>query len=222
MAKSSVPRQPQNIRRPVEKSPQDQCIGSVPFDYSILEDGGCASDTGSDVPKENLKEEVMPYDAGIRLHVNQESLPDGARGITCSHGHGPGDFSLKQEPLPLTTGVQEQETNAKSVINAENKLTPILAENATPIPGCKGLLNRKEVRLTALRLINERFPSQRGKLFSRVSDKFIDRLELAVQTEMLAAINRHPSPMVSPTVNQSPWTQKIIPNSNTPPTVPPP
>jgi hypothetical protein len=181
----------------VEKSPQDQCVGSVPFDYSILEDGGCPPNAGSDVPKENLKEEVMPYDAGNRLH-------------------------LKQEPLPLTTGVQEQETNAKSVINAENKLTPLLAENATPIPGCKGLLNRKEVRLTALRLINERFPSQRGKLFSRVSDKFIDRLELAVQTEMLAAINRHPSPMVSPTVNQSPWTQKIIPNSNTPPTAPPP
>jgi hypothetical protein len=196
MAKSPEPGQTQNIRRPVEKSPQDQCVGSVPFDYSILEDSGCAPDVRSDVSKEDLKEKVMPYDAGNRLY-------------------------LKQEPLPLTTGVQEQETNAKSVINADNKLTPLLAENATPIPGCKGLLNRKEVRLTALRLINERFPSQRGKLFSRVSDKFIDRLELAVQTEMLAAINRHPSPMVSPTVNQSPWTLKIIPNSNTPPTAPP-
>jgi hypothetical protein len=195
MAESSVPRQSQNVRRPVEKSPQDQCVGSVPFDYSILEDGRCAPDVRSDVPKEDLKEEVMQNDAGIRLHVNQE-------------------------PLPLTTGVQEQET--KAIINAENKLTPLLAENATPIPGCKGLLNRKEVRLTALRLINERFPSQRGKLFSRVSNTFIDRLELAVQTEMLAAINRHPSPIVSPTVNQSPWTQKITPNSNTPPTAPPP
>jgi hypothetical protein len=177
----------------VEKSPQDTCVGSVPFDYSILEDSGRTPDAGSDAPKEDLKE-VVPHAAGTR--------PD-----------------LNQEPLPLEAGVQEQGNNA--LINAENKITPLLAENATPIIGCKGLLNRKEVRLTALRLINERFPSERGKLFSRVSDKFIDRLELAVQTEMLAAISRHPSPVVSPTVNQSPWTQKTTPNSNTPPTAPP-
>lgn len=192
MAKSDVPRQPQDIRRPVEKSPQDTCVGSVPFDYSILEDSGCAPDAGSDAPKEDLKE-VVP-DADNAADINQE-------------------------PPPVEAGVQDQGINK---INAENKLTPILTENATPIIGCKGLLNRKEVRLTALRLINERFPSEKGRLFSRVSDKFIDRLELAVQTEMLAAINRHPSPVVSPTVNQTPWTQKTTPNSNTPPTVPPP
>lgn len=40
----------------MEKSPQDRCVGSVPFDYSQLKDSGCAADLGSDVPQNDLME----------------------------------------------------------------------------------------------------------------------------------------------------------------------
>lgn len=81
-------------------------------------------------------------------------------------------------------------------------------DDLTAIPDCKGLLNRKEVRLTALKLANERFPSQSGQLFNRVSAHFIDKLELAVQALLVGAINQHPSPYQSPTVKEFPWIQK--------------
>jgi hypothetical protein len=138
--------------------------------------------------------------------------------------------AVPQSDLNETTGSSisqiedPAERQNKQINYNDTKLTPLLLpleDGATPIPGCKGLLNRKEVRATALRLINERFPATNGgRMFSRVSDKFIDRLEIAVQAEMVAAIQRHPSPFVSPTVREFPWTQKTIQNSNTPHTPP--
>lgn len=56
MAESPLPGQPQQPRGQVEKSPQDSCVGSIPFDYSQLEDSGCAIDAGSDVPQDDLEE----------------------------------------------------------------------------------------------------------------------------------------------------------------------
>lgn len=44
----------------MEKSPQDDCVGSVPFDYSLLEDSGRSPDAGSNVPAQDLKERPEP------------------------------------------------------------------------------------------------------------------------------------------------------------------
>jgi hypothetical protein len=55
--------------------------------------------------------------------------------------------------------------------------------------------------LTALKLINEQFPQSDNK-FTRVSDKFIDALEKVVRSELLAAIERHPSPLLITTVKE--------------------
>lgn len=54
VAKSAVTGQPGDIRRSMEKSPQDRSIGSVPFDYSKLGDRGCAANAGGDEPRTDL------------------------------------------------------------------------------------------------------------------------------------------------------------------------
>jgi hypothetical protein len=78
---------------------------------------------------------------------------------------------------------------------------------------CKGLLNRKAVRLTTLKWINERFSN--GQSFKRVSEKFIDSFELIVEEELWKAVQKHLSPLAGPTVKEYVWTQLTTPNSNT-------
>jgi hypothetical protein len=144
MAESLKPGQSESARREMEKSPQDSCVGSIPFDYRYAGDGGLAPDTGSD-----------------------NSWTD-----------------LKEEPELLFEEAPVKETN--------NNVNAVDLNDATPIPDCKGLLNRKSVYETALKLINEQFPNERR--FTRVSQLFIDKLELVVQQELVKAIKRHPSP----------------------------
>jgi hypothetical protein len=163
MAEGPEPGNAPPIRRQVERSPQDRCVGSLPFDYSILEDSGRASDAGSNVPEENL--------------------------ISRS--------SFKQEPEPSPeVPVPHAETETTKQTPKRNGFN----DDRLPLE-CKGLLNRKAVRLTALKLINERFP-QGDKKFTRVSDKFIDALENAVRSELLYALERHPSPLLLTTVKE--------------------
>lgn len=71
-------------------------------------------------------------------------------------------------------------------------------------PDCKGLLNRKAIHLTALKLANERFPATEGRppKFCRVSQKFIDALEQVIRRELVEAIERHPSPLLTNTVKE--------------------
>jgi hypothetical protein len=139
----------------MEKSPQDSCVGSIPFDYRYAGDGGLAPDVGS-----------------------KNSWTD-----------------LEEEPeLPLEAPVKETSNNA----NANDD-----SNDAIPIPDCKGLLNRKCVYETALRLANEQYPAFEAHIgFYRVSQKFIDGLELAVQRELVKAIKRHPSPGHSRTLRE--------------------
>lgn len=139
----------------MEKSPQDSCVGSIPFDYRYAGDGGLAPDLGS-----------------------ENSWTD-----------------LEEEPeLPLEAPVKETSNNANAISDSND---------AIPIPDCKGLLNRKGVYETALKLANDRFPGNGGpSRFTRVSQKFIDALELAVQRELVKAINRHPSPLYSRTIKE--------------------
>jgi hypothetical protein len=60
VAASPVSGNPRDVRRPVEKSPQDVSIGSLPFDPSVLSNRGRAADVGSDEPKLDLEKEVVP------------------------------------------------------------------------------------------------------------------------------------------------------------------
>jgi hypothetical protein len=146
----------------MEKSPQDRCVGSLPFDYSILEDSGRAPDTRSNGSEENLI----------------------------------GRSSFKDEPEPSPKGPAQYAETTKQIPKQCNGFN----DDRLPLE-CKGLLNRKAVRLTTLKLINEHF-SQSDKSFTRVSDKFIDALENAVRSELLRAIERHPSPLLVTTVKE--------------------
>lgn len=161
MAESTEPRHTARVRRAVERSPQDRCVGSLPFDYSVLEDSRRPTDARSDAAKENL--------------------------IARS--------SLKDEPESPSTKIPVQ-NNEKQTTKQSNGF------NDARLPlECKGLLNRKAVRLTTLKLINEQF-SKSDKKFTRVSDKFIDALEKRVRAELLSAIERHPSPLLLTTVKE--------------------
>jgi hypothetical protein len=165
----------------MEKSPQDDCVGSVPFDYSLLEDSGRPPDAGSAKERKNLKKEPE-----LALH--------------------------SRTPVP-----KKDKTTIELITRAH------APENDAILPdSCKGLLNRKAVRLTALEWINERFSHNGKERFTRVSEKFIDQLEHMVEAELLRAIQRHPSPLAGSTVRDYTWTQSTTPNSPTPSSAPPP
>lgn len=134
----------------MEKSPQDSCVGSIPFDYRYAGDGGLAPNAGSENTWTDLKEEP--------------------------------------EPSPETP-VQETNNNANAIGDLND---------AIPIPDCKGLLNRKSVYETALKLANDLYI--KDSQFTRVSPKFIDALERVVQRELIKAIKRHPSPLFLRTI----------------------
>jgi hypothetical protein len=146
----------------MERSLEDSCVGSLPFDYSVLENGGRAPDVGRDDSSENL--------------------------ITRA--------SVKHEPEPPSTKAPVQNDPIRQIPKQRNGFN----DDRLP-PECKGLLNRKAVRLTALKLINERF-SDTDQKFNRVSDKFIDALERVVRSELLSALERHPSPLLVCTVKE--------------------
>ena len=55
VAASSQSGQQGELRGPLEKSPEDRSLGSVPFDYGKLVDSGCPPDPRSDEPKVNIK-----------------------------------------------------------------------------------------------------------------------------------------------------------------------
>lgn len=54
MAESAQPGNQGNLGSGVEKASTDRSVGSVPFDYSQLSDGGRAPDPGSHAPQTNL------------------------------------------------------------------------------------------------------------------------------------------------------------------------
>lgn len=107
MAKSPELGPPERLPGQVEKSPQDDCVGSVPFDYRLLEDSGCAPDAGSNVPAQDLKNEPEPtsetqvpafqneelckstttqltsHEAYARTPKDDAILPDQCKGLLC-------------------------------------------------------------------------------------------------------------------------------------------
>lgn len=68
----------------------------------------------------------------------------------------------------------------------------------------KSLINRKAIHLSALKLMNERYPAEEGQppRFSRVSQKFIDEFEKIIRLELYEAVQRHPSPLYGATVKE--------------------
>jgi hypothetical protein len=46
----------------MEKSPQDNCVGSLPFDYSLFSNGGLPADAGRDATQTDLEEPEPPQE----------------------------------------------------------------------------------------------------------------------------------------------------------------
>lgn len=78
MAESPVSGSQSNLRRAVEKSPQDVSIGSLPFDPRILSNGRCPIDAGGDEPGTDLEAPEPPvvenprYDQSVLPTISAE------------------------------------------------------------------------------------------------------------------------------------------------------
>jgi hypothetical protein len=169
MAESPVSGNTGNVRRPVEKSPQDVSIGSLPFDPSVISNRGRASDARSNEPEPNLESELPPPP-----QMEEESYaPD--------QSVAP-EISSEQEK-------QEQETRLEMEAIATLPKTHKLKHDEVKF----SLIKHNQVKALALELMAERFTFNGKKKFTRVSPKFCEDLEKFLYAAIAAAIKRHHS-----------------------------
>jgi hypothetical protein len=185
----------------VEKSSEDACVGSLPFDYSLISNSGFAPDVGSHEPTPDLIPEPPDHDEEVRQKINQMLIEESRRVFP----HKPVRQMVRRVEQDLTVFIP----NPASPKHFPNDQTPIpgVAEESISIPHEQeirqemqtttipktSLVKHNQVKALALELMADRFTFNGEPKFTRVSETFTDAVERFLYTAIAAAIRRHPS-----------------------------